>query len=193
MATYTMELRNLLDDGFKLFDFDYTFWKEEDKPRFEKAFTDFFFFREICDTPARFKHYLKSRLTLELQEFNRIYMSQNIEQRILDNYDVTEEFKRNVKGNNKTKGDSNGKLLESDTPVKKINIDTNDYVSRIAQNDSTANSETISDNNENWIRTMKGNVGVQTDADAVMKYESSLKNVDMLLFRKLDSLFIGLY
>ena len=40
---------------------------------------------------------------------------------------------------------------------------------------------------------MKGNIGVQTDADAITKYESSLKNVDLLLFEDLQKEFMQIF
>ena len=49
------------------------------------------------------------------------------------------------------------------------------------------------ENNERWTRKMQGNIGVQTDADAIIKYESSLKNVDLLVFNELEKLFMQIF
>ena len=41
MAKYTIELNTLLqDENFKLFDFDYDFYEEESKEKFEEKFID---------------------------------------------------------------------------------------------------------------------------------------------------------
>jgi hypothetical protein len=40
---------------------------------------------------------------------------------------------------------------------------------------------------------MKGNIGVQTDADAVNKYISSILNVDMMIIDELEELFMGVF
>ena len=40
---------------------------------------------------------------------------------------------------------------------------------------------------------MTGNIGVQTDADAIIKYEQSLKNIDDMVFEELEILFMGVF
>ena len=40
---------------------------------------------------------------------------------------------------------------------------------------------------------MQGNIGVQTDADAIKKYEEVLRNVDEEILNKLEVLFMGVY
>ena len=64
MAKYTIELNTLLqDEKFNVFDFEYQFYSEEAKPKFEQLFKDYFRFREIgFETVPRFKHELKTKL-----------------------------------------------------------------------------------------------------------------------------------
>ena len=40
---------------------------------------------------------------------------------------------------------------------------------------------------------MKGNIGVQTDADAIIKYWKSIRNVEQEIFDELECLFMGVY
>ena len=120
-------------------------------------------------------------------------MSQGLEQRILDNYDVIETFEREREGQGQNKTTSKNKSLFSDTPVQRISIDSQDYVSNINDSDSLGVTEGTNTDTEKWTRTMKGNIGIQTDAIAIKAYEESLKNVDMLLLEELEILFMGVF
>lgn len=210
MAVYTITLMELIEMGLKIFDFEYDMKPQEHKTVFEELFIRHFYFREIgTETPGRFKYHLQTELMKLLPHYNKLYMSQGLEQRILDNYDVTEEFKRQTTSNSNIEETIGGSATAnnnttnqlSDTPVNRINISDNDYISSLTkeQNNSTQNINNKVDRlgndqgNENWTRTMKGNIGIQTDADAVIKYESSLKNVDMLLLNELEVLFMGVF
>ena len=63
MANYTITLKELVETGFKIFDFEYDMKPIEHKPFFEELFTRHFYFREIgSETPARFKFHLQTEL-----------------------------------------------------------------------------------------------------------------------------------
>lgn len=213
-----MTVKQLIEDNFKIFDFEYDMQPSSHKPVFEELFTRHFYFREIgFETPSRWKYHLETELKKLMNYYNRLYMSQALEQRILDNYDVKEEFTReqtnnrvqdeSLTGSNTGSQTSNGENLNqfSDTPVKRTNIASTDFISNLSK-DTNSNSATSTNSitneldrtqtdegTEHWVRTMQGNIGVQTDADAVIKYETSLKNVDMLLLGELENLFMGVW
>lgn len=120
-------------------------------------------------------------------------MSQGLEQRILDNYDITEKFTKTTKDD--TTGDSTGenKNLFTDTPKKKIDIDSVDYVSNISKDLNKNNSKVVNNGSEEWTRTMTGNIGIQYDGQAVTAFEKSLRIIDEEVFLRLDNLFMGVY
>ena len=122
-----------------------------------------------------------------------MYISQNLEQRILDNYDVTETFTRDISANKIGENNTNNKQLFSDTGRKRVDINDIDYVSNINKEINNATTRVNDINKETWTRKMTGNIGIQTDADAVLKFESSLKNIDMLIFEELDNLFMQIF
>ena len=63
MAHYTKELRELVKEGFNIFNFEYNFYSPKHKKQFEEKFINYFFFREIgFETVGRFIHELKSKL-----------------------------------------------------------------------------------------------------------------------------------
>lgn len=247
MAHYTLTLQQILQGGINLFDFEYPMFKEEFKPTFEKLFIDYFYLEEIAhETVGQFKHRLKTRLNVIMPYYNKLYESQELEQRILDNYDVTEEIKRVISGdmskefngtstsntsNTSTSSGTNTQTEEKhfndlnkkwykDAPKTRIDINNFDVVTNLTKeennndlngstqitgntsttNDVTENLQNIntetsrSGNTENYTRTMKGNIGVQTDADAIIKYWQSLRNVTLEIFEcELSNLFMGVY
>ena len=193
MALYTMELREIVKNC-NIFDFNYPIWKEEYRADFETKFINHFYFREIgVETIARFKHNLKEQLNLIMPYYNKMYYSQSLEQRILDNYDVTETFEKTGTTGKTGSFDSTNKELYSDTGRKRVDINDIDYVSNINKMVGNNQSTSKEDNTEKWTRKMQGNIGVATDADAVSSYEKALKNIDLLVFNELEILFMQVF
>ena len=194
MATYTMELRKILENNVEIFDFHYPIFDESYRAVFEDKFKAHFYFREIgVETVARFKFNLREMLNRIMPYYNKMYMSQGLEQRILDNYDVTESFERVRTGSRTGINETVNKNMFSNTGKKRVDINDIDYVSNIAKEINNNTSNVNDDDTENWTRRMTGNIGVQTDADAVIKYEQSLKNIDDMLFEELEILFMGVF
>lgn len=210
MERTTMTLGEIIENNVNIFDFYYPFYNEEYRPTFERHFIEYFYFDEIGqETVARFKHRLKIKLNLIMPYWNKIFLADELEQRILDNYDVTETYEKEVFDN--TTQTSNGtvssvnentsKNLESDTPVTKIDLDNIDYFSNISKdiangkNDTTSNNtnNVQNTNKENWTRKMQGNIGVQTDADAIIKYWKSLRQIEKEIFEQCSNLFMEVY
>ena len=75
-ANYTMRLWDLLQMGYKLFDFPYFIWDESKREEIQQKFADYYMFREICvDSPEYFKHLFKSRWQVHWPYFNELYKS----------------------------------------------------------------------------------------------------------------------
>ena len=194
MANYTIELRTILENNVNIFDFNYPIFDESYRAKFEENFINHFYYREIgFETISRFKHHLKTELNILMPYYNKLYTSQGLEQRIPDNYDVTETFERNTTGSKTGVNEDVNKQLFSDTGRKRVDINGIDYVSTINKETNSTTSNINDENNERWTRKMQGNIGVQTDADAIIKYESSLKNVDLLVFNELEKLFMQIF
>ena len=210
MEKHTMTLGEIIENNINIFDFDYPFYNEERRKQFEQHFIEHFYFDEIGqETVARFKHRLKIKLNLIMPYWNKIFLADELEQRILDNYDVTETYEKEVIDN--TTQTSNGivsstnentsKNLESDTPVTKTDLDNIDYFSNITKdiangkNDTTSNNtnNVQNTNKENWTRKIQGNYGVQTDANAIVQYWESLRMIELEIFNQLNVLFMEVY
>ena len=194
MAIYTLELRNLLDNNVDIFDFDYPIFDEEYRLTFERKFIEHFYFREIgCETVARFKFNLRSTLNLIMPYYNKLYISQLSNVLNLNNYEVTETFEKSSNGTRKGTSDVSNKNMFSDTGRKRVDINDIDYISNISKEENKTSSNVNDTNQEEWVRTMKGNIGVQTQADLIRIHENSLKNVDKMVFDELEILFMGVF
>lgn len=184
-----------MENNVNIFDFNYPFYKEELRETFQNYFIDYFYFDEIGhETIARFKHNLKIKLNLVMPYYNELYMTQDLEQRILDNYDVTETFDRQNTGDATNTINSTNKNLYKSAPKTKIDIDKIDIVDSINKDENNSSVNEFTSNSEKWERRMTGNIGIQTDADAIIKYWDSLRKVTEELFQKeLSQLFMGVY
>lgn len=186
MSKYTITLKQITKT-INIFDFEYPIFREEFRKEFEQQFIDYFYLEEIAhETIEQFKHRLKVKLNLVMPGYNKLYMTQEMEQRILDNYDVTEIYIRNTLH----KANSVNKNLYKDAPKTKIDIDKFDVVSSLSKDENNANTE----GQEQWERRMTGNIGVQTDADAIVKYWGTIRNITQEIFEnELSELFMGVY
>lgn len=195
MSKYTITLGEIVENNVDIFDFDYPFYNEERRKQFEEHFIEHFYFDEIGqETVARFKQRLKIRLNLIMPYWNKIFLADELEQRILDNYDVTETYSRTVENSTSAISHSTNKNLASDTPVTRTDLNSNnDYYSSIIKDIGGDTSQAEGESKENWTRRMTGNIGVQTDADAIIKYWQSLRQIELEIFNQCSDLFMGVY
>lgn len=193
MAIYTLELREIVEN-YNIFDFYYPIFDEEYRLTFERKFIEHFYFREIgSETVGRFKFNLRSTLNLIMPFYNKLYISQLNNVLNLNNYEVTETFEKSSNGTRKGTSDVTNKNMFSDTGRKRVDINDIDYISNISKEENKTSSNVNDTNQEEWVRTMKGNIGVQTQADLIRIHENSLKNVDKMVFDELEILFMGVF
>lgn len=194
MERTTLTLGEIIENDVNIFDFEYPFYSEEYRPTFERHFIEHFYFDEIGqETVAKFKQRLKIKFNLIMPYWNKIFLADNLEQRILDNYDVTETYTREVSNNSTATNESTNKNLQSDTPVTKTDLEQVDYFSNIVKDIGNNTSNVNNNSSENWERRMQGNIGVQTDADAIMKYWQSLRQIENEIFEQCSNLFMEVW
>lgn len=106
MAEYTIELRHVVENH-DIFDFDYPFYDEQKRPKFEEDFIRHFYFREICcDTVDRFKVFLEDKMKTVFPYYNELFKTAQVEYSILDNYDITETTTMKRENTGSTSGES---------------------------------------------------------------------------------------
>ena len=194
MERTTMTLGEIIENNVNIFDFYYPFYNEEYRPTFERHFIEYFYFDEIGqETVAKFKQRLKIKFNLIMPYWNKIFLADNLEQRILDNYDVVETYTREIANNSSATNESTNKNLQSDTPVTKTDLEQVDYFSNIVKDIGNNTSNVNNNSLENWERRMQGNIGVQTDSDAIIKYWESLRQIENEIFEQCSNLFMEVY
>lgn len=144
MAKYTIELRELVENGLEIFDFDYPFYEPYQKNRFEETFINYYYFYEIgAETITRWKHMLKTQLNLLYTKYEQLYYtilrSQNID--FMLNKDLKESWTR-----------------ELDTVGKEYNYTTN------LGNENTENNITLK-NTEDYKNSSLENGLASTNLD----------------------------
>jgi hypothetical protein len=131
MARYTVELREIVKSGAKIFNFDYDFYDETKKADFEQKFVDHFYFREIgVETVGRFQHYLKCKCHEVLPFYNEMLKVCAMDYDLINNYNLTETFsktnsstKTSTENANQT-GTSSNLNTNTSTLTRSADIDT---------------------------------------------------------------------
>lgn len=120
MSKYTTELRLLIDSGYdlKLDDPEtYPIWDEAYRPVLNKKIIDRYYFREIGqETPARFLHYLHSRLREIMPYYISLYETSVVLDGIdpLVSVDYSETLERETEGVNES-GSTTSRTLETES------------------------------------------------------------------------------
>lgn len=189
MATYTMELRKVIDiygreevekwfSSYELSDFltpeqiaqinKYNVWTKE---KLAKQIVDHYFMREIgFETPALFAHYAKVTMNEIMGSYLLKIYTQFLEYDPLSSVDYTEEYTREIEGNSEGSSNSNSKNsaegfnINNDTPQKRItkqDINSGIYAS------STNQSETSSE--------IQDKTNTEASSKTIEKYTHSMK------------------
>ncbi|MGL4571592.1 MAG: hypothetical protein ACRCVJ_11060 [Clostridium sp.] len=224
MAKYTIELRTLVEDpGFKLFDFEYDFYTDIIPiiENFEKKFIQTYFFNEInCETVARWKYMVKSKLDNILPYYKQLYESELRAKEIdfLLNKDYTETFEKELDVTNSTTDkvnstNSNENISNMESTNKDSNISNgisevglnNNSLTGINKNDTTtkdnntSNASGTSNRNdigkqiEKWTQTGKGNIGITSAGDLLEKWRATMINIDKMIIDECRDLFMIIY
>ena len=218
MANFTLELRDLAhDENVGVFSFDYDFYSddEEVKKNFENRFIEHFYFDEIgFETIGRFKQRLKSKLNDIMPYYKQLYESE-IKSKEIDfllNKDLKETFIRDVKRDTEnlnqindeqlSNNQSNDINIDSDTPQNSID-DIEKYMSTASKSntDSTSSyrssgtSKTINNGNESERTEFisQGNIGITSSAELLQKWRDVMININLMIFKDLEDLFIQIY
>lgn len=200
MAKYTTELRHLLEGGFDLELTDYPIFDENYRGILNQKIIDHYMFNEIgAETPARFRHYLKTKLNEIMPYYNQLYQSTLINFDPMTNFDLKEESTRTsntdstADGTNKSSGSGKSATrtetineseneqtddltsVESDTPnglLDLADIKANVYASRANRGDNKiTNNGRITDNAD----SMNINAGL---SESENKLITEVKNID---------------
>ena len=201
----TVELRELVENGVKVWDFEYpTYYQGEEKTAFEQKVLDHFWFRQIGqETPGRFLHMFRSKIREIMPYYIRMYKSAEAfdnDPNPLESYNLEETFiqdsESSGKSGSETEATGNNTRKFSDTPQG--SIDNLERYLTEATLEGSEGSEKASGTSENTGRVThtlirKGNIGVQSLGEEYIKNRKAIINVDMMVIDELNDLFLKVY
>jgi len=208
MSTYTIQIRNLVENGYTIFDFDYPIFDESYRKVLEQKIIDRYYFREIgLETPAQFKHFLKMRLNEIMPYYNQLYESESLVFDPMTNVDVTEtqtretqmESSSSTSGTGSSESESTSKNVFQDTPQSRlgdVNYATNindDSNQLKGQSENTSSGEGQSNSMETYEMRRFGTEGMRYPASVLMEWRQSFLNIDVQILDDLNDLFMGVY
>ena len=215
-SKYTLQLYYIYkDDSYNLFDQPYNLYNNELKPYFEEKFFQHFMFYEIgFDNINIFKQHLISTLNDIYPKYKQLYETeircQNID--FMLNKDLKESYIRKLngesEGNSQASSSSdntstnNDLTIANDTPQNKID-DLDKYMTSASKsnsnstNNSTSNANNTiknkSTNSEEYELISQGNIGVTSSAELLEKWRNVLINIDQMIFKELENLFLFVF
>lgn len=215
-SKYTLQLYYIYkDDSYNLFDQPYNLYNNELKPYFEEKFFQHFMFYEIgFDNINIFKQHLISTLNDIYPKYKQLYET---EIRCLDidfmlNKDLKESYVRKLNGESEgnsqassssdNTSSSNDLSIANDTPQNKID-DLDKYMTSASKtnsnstNNSTSNANNTiknkSSNSEEYELISQGNIGITSSAELLEKWRNVLINIDLMIFKELENLFLFVF
>ena len=208
MSKYTTTIYYLKQNGFDFELNDYPIFDEEYRETLNNLILDNFLMDEIgFETPALFRHYLKTKLNEIMPYYNLLYAAQKdiIEtDNIFGNVNLREEMNSSTssEGNSTSNSNANGTAREmvQNTPqgrLKAEDVNNFSYATNITDKTSNATNATIVNDNTsslgNYVKTITGNNGKMYNIELLQKALNGFKNINTQLLKELEPLFMGIY
>ena len=180
------------------------------KDKLARKIVDHYYMRESgFETIGLFRHYAKVTMQELMEKYLPLIYSSSIKYDPLVNVDYTETFNRtadtinNGTSNSNSNSNSSSLGVNSDTPqgqIKKDEILGGRYASTTGatENESsisdTTNTESTSNNAEEYTKRVKGNSGVSATAQKMVEqYRNNIIAIDSEIIKELGILFMSLY
>ena len=215
-SKYTLQLYYIYkDDTYNLFDQPYNLYNNELKPYFEEKFFQHFMFYEIgFDNINVFKQHLISTLNDIYPKYKQLYETE-IRCHDIDfmlNKDLRESYIRKLNGESEgnsqassssdNTSNSNDLSIANDTPQNKID-DLDKYMTSASKSNSNSTNNSISNANntiknksnniEEYELLSQGNIGITSSAELLEKWRNVLINIDLMIFKELENLFLFVF
>lgn len=203
MSKYTTTIKTLIDNNFDFGMKSYPIFNETYRTILNNKILNHYYMREIgFETAGLFKFYLNNKLNEIMPYYNILYKKQEeiLEKNIYGNVDLEETTNRKNQTNTSSNSNSNSKNknLFQDTPQGKIDMtafEDQTYATNLTLNNNSINDTSTSsgNNNEDFIRKIKGNNGNKYYLDVYKDVKENITNIDMLIINDLNELFMGIY
>lgn len=200
MSKYTTTIKVLLDNGFDFQLNSYPIFDEEYRATLNQNILDYYYMSEIgFETPALFRHYLKTTLNVIMPKYNEIYKAQlKLLTSSLGDVDLTETLERDVTNESSSESESSGnnKNLFQDTPQGQLS--TTDIEDQRWATNLTLNKNDVSDSTsangsttEEYTKHIIGNNGKKYNIEIYDKFVNTFKSIDQMIIDELSDLFMG--
>jgi len=208
MSKYTTTIYYLKQNGFDFELNDYPIFDEDYRETLNNLILDNFLMDEIgFETPALFRHYLKTKLNEIMPYYNLLYKVQKdiIEtDNMFGNVNLREEMNSSTSSNGNSTSNSNAsgnaREMVQNTPqgrLKAEDVNNFSYATNVTDKSSSAtNATTVNDSTSslgNYVKTIAGNNGKMYNIELLQKALNGFKNINTQLLKELEPLFMGIY
>ena len=203
MAKYTITIKSLLDNNFDFGLQNYPIFNETYRNILNNNILNHYYENEIgFETANLFKFYLNQKLNEIMPYYNILYTAQEeiIKNKLFDNVDLKETSNRinKTNTNSTSTSSSNNKNLFQDTPQGKIDMtifEAQTYATNLTLNNGKINDESNSsgNNNEDFIRNIKGSNGGKYKIEILNDIKNNLMNIDLMIINDLNELFMQIF
>ena len=190
-----------------------TAYKVPTRQELNTKILSYYRFREIGqETVGRWLFELETALAEIMPKYNQLFYSADQDFNPIYNVDYNKVMLRDKSNNDKGTSNAsstdtaNGKTVNSQTPqnqlnISSANIDSVDYAddaSWSASNGSSSSSGTTTNSgqeNESIIENTKGNFGVVSAQDLILKYRETILNIEQMIIHdpRIEELFMLIY
>lgn len=193
----------------KIFDFDYLYYNDEQKARWERHFLMYYYLDEICEeTFGLWKHRLKTRLDHLMNKYYRLYevSDKTFHLNPLETVNYTRTNSGSNTENNSgstatsSQSSSDSWSMYSDTPQGSLNgISDNRYLTNARHDTNTYNDSGSANTSGNktgtteFEETIKGTMPTKTYSELLKEYQNAVYNIDAQLTEEMKDLFMMLW
>ena len=166
MSNYTAELRTIIDNGFNIFDFEYTRSPESvaivSNEELQKGFIARYYFREVgFETLERFKHKLKAQWLESTGNFDQLLVA----------------YSKNINPLSNLNSKSTNTSIYNDTPKNALDFGA-----------ESSHAESITHNTQE----NSGLAGI-TEVEALELYHDKIKDIVSEFYDSFDNLFMQIF
>lgn len=190
-----------------------TAYKVPTRAELNNKILSYYRFREIgFETVGRFLFELETALNEIMPRYNQLFYSADQDFNPIYNVDYSKTLARNrtnsdnATSNSTTNNSENSKSVSSQTPqnqlnISSANIDSVNYADEANWNagsqsgSATGTTQSNGQENETTLETTKGNFGVVSAQDLIIKYRETILNIEQLIIHdpRISELFMLIY
>ena len=190
-----------------------TAYKVPTRAELNNKILSYYRFREIgFETVGRFLFELETALNEIMPRYNQLFYSADQDFNPIYNVDYNKTLARNrtnsdnATSNSTTNNSENSKSVSSQTPQNQLNISSADidsvnYADEANWNagsqsgSATGTTQSNGQENETTLETTKGNFGVVSAQDLIIKYRETILNIEQLIIHdpRIAELFMLIY